>query len=74
MLSMSFGPKLVGLKSSAGMITFLFIIPTVKSDLIKLYQFGEKEGMGILPNMMNTGSPAPRPVKLSLFVQTTKYF
>ena len=35
MLSMSFGPKLVvGLKSSVGMITFLFIIPTVNHNVL----------------------------------------
>jgi hypothetical protein len=35
MLSMSFGPKLVvGLKSSIGMIKFLFIIPTVNRNLL----------------------------------------
>jgi hypothetical protein len=34
MLSMAFGPKLVGLKSSVGMIKFVFIIPTVnRNDL-----------------------------------------
>ena len=33
-LSMAFGPKLVGLKSSVGMIKFVFIIPTVnRNDL-----------------------------------------
>jgi hypothetical protein len=30
---MSFGPKLVGLKSSVGMTKFLFIIPTVNHNV-----------------------------------------
>jgi hypothetical protein len=34
MLSMSFGPKLVGLKSSIGMIKLLFIIPTVNRNVL----------------------------------------
>jgi hypothetical protein len=34
MLSMSFGPKLVGLKSSVGMIKFLFIIPSVNRNVL----------------------------------------
>jgi hypothetical protein len=34
MLSMSFGPKLVDLKSSVGMIKFLFIIPTVNRNVL----------------------------------------
>jgi hypothetical protein len=34
MLSMSFGPKLVGLKSSVGMIKLLFIIPTVNRNVL----------------------------------------
>jgi hypothetical protein len=33
MLPMSFGPKLVGLKSSIGMIKLLFIIPTVNRNM-----------------------------------------
>jgi hypothetical protein len=37
MLSMSFGPKLVGLKSSVGMIRFLFIIPTEGEGGILFY-------------------------------------
>jgi hypothetical protein len=34
MLSMSFGPKLVGLKSSVGMIKLLFFIPTVNLKVL----------------------------------------
>jgi hypothetical protein len=34
MLSMAFGPKLVGLKSSVGMIKFVFIIPTVNRNVL----------------------------------------
>ena len=34
MLSMSFGPKLVGLKSSVGMIKLLCIIPTVNGNVL----------------------------------------
>jgi len=34
MLSMSFGPKLVGLPTSVGMIKLLFIIPTVNRNVL----------------------------------------
>jgi hypothetical protein len=36
MLSMSFRPKLVSLKSSVGMIKLLFIIPTVNRNVLTL--------------------------------------
>jgi hypothetical protein len=34
MLSISFGPKLVGLKSSVGIFKFVFIIPTVNRNVL----------------------------------------
>ena len=49
----------------------MFSIRVSRSDLVKLYQYREKGGTHEYDEQR---SSCPRPVKLSLNVQTTKYF
>ena len=48
----------------------MFSIKVSRSDLVKLYQYGEKGGPHGYDEHLSSG---PRPVKLCLIVQTTNY-